>query len=71
LYTDGLIERRTESIDFGLQRLRAACADAPDDPEALCDFVLETMLGDDPLSDDVAILAVKLLDIPRSSAPTR
>jgi serine phosphatase RsbU (regulator of sigma subunit) len=70
LYTDGLIERRTESIDVGLQRLRSACVDAPDDPEALCDFLIETMLGDDPLGDDVALLAVKFLDFRRSATPS-
>jgi PAS domain S-box-containing protein len=60
LYTDGLIERKGEPIDVGLDRLRSACADAPDAPEALCDHLLEVMLGSQPLRDDVALLAVKL-----------
>lgn len=67
LYTDGLFERRAEVIDAGLDRLRAACADGPDDPEALCDHLLETMLGQRPLADDVALLAVKLLEPPRDN----
>jgi serine phosphatase RsbU (regulator of sigma subunit) len=60
LYTDGLIERKTESLDVGLDRLRSACADAPVDPEGLCDHLLEVMLGDQPLRDDVALLAVNV-----------
>jgi CheY-like chemotaxis protein len=34
LYTDGLVERRQESIDIGIERLRAAVRDAPADIEA-------------------------------------
>lgn len=68
LYTDGLFERRSESIDAGLDRLRVACADAPSDPEELCDYLLETMLGSSPLRDDVALLAVRILDPPNQSS---
>ncbi|MDQ1105792.1 PP2C family protein-serine/threonine phosphatase [Nocardioides zeae] len=59
LYTDGLVERRGELLDAGMERLRAAVADQPDlGPDALCDHVL-TALG--PFEDDdVAILAVRL-----------
>nr|WP_275940988.1 PP2C family protein-serine/threonine phosphatase [Nocardioides zeae] len=62
LYTDGLVERRGELLDEGIERLRAAVGDAgvgPDvDPDALCDHVL-TALG--PFEDDdVAVLAVRL-----------
>jgi serine phosphatase RsbU (regulator of sigma subunit) len=62
LYTDGLVERRGELLDQGIERLRVAVGDAgagPDaDPDALCDHVL-TALG--PFEDDdVAVLAVRL-----------
>ena len=40
LYTDGLIERRGESLDAGLERLAAAACAGPDDPEPLCDHIL-------------------------------
>jgi serine phosphatase RsbU (regulator of sigma subunit)/CheY-like chemotaxis protein/anti-sigma regulatory factor (Ser/Thr protein kinase) len=61
LYTDGLVERRDESIDVGFERLREALRDAPDDVEALCDHVLDRTLGDHPGQDDVAVLTVRLL----------
>jgi serine phosphatase RsbU (regulator of sigma subunit)/DNA-binding response OmpR family regulator/anti-sigma regulatory factor (Ser/Thr protein kinase) len=61
LYTDGLVERRDESIDVGFERLRNALRDAPDDVEELCDQVLERTLGDRPSQDDVAVLTVRLL----------
>jgi serine phosphatase RsbU (regulator of sigma subunit)/anti-sigma regulatory factor (Ser/Thr protein kinase) len=60
LYTDGLVERRGESIDTGLERLQVAVADAPREPEALCDRLLETLV-DSNLADDVALLAVRAL----------
>jgi serine phosphatase RsbU (regulator of sigma subunit)/DNA-binding response OmpR family regulator len=61
LYTDGLVERRDESIDVGFERLRDALGHAPDDVEALCDYVLDHTLGEHPGRDDVAVLAVRLL----------
>jgi serine phosphatase RsbU (regulator of sigma subunit)/CheY-like chemotaxis protein/anti-sigma regulatory factor (Ser/Thr protein kinase) len=61
LYTDGLVERRDESIDVGFERLHDALRDAPDDVEALCDHVLDRTLGDHPGQDDVAVLTVRLL----------
>src|ERR1700729_1186696 len=44
LYTDGLIERRGESLDVGLERLAAAAAAGPEDPPAMCDHILEQLL---------------------------
>ncbi len=57
LYSDGLIERRDESIDTGLEKLRAAVANGPAAPDALCQHLLDTM-GEER-SDDVALLALK------------
>lgn len=65
LYTDGLVEVRGEPIDQGLDRLvRAASGQPPDQPEALLDHVLSTMLGREAGADDVALLALRatLLD---------
>jgi anti-sigma regulatory factor (Ser/Thr protein kinase) len=59
LYTDGLIERRGESIDFGLERLRAI-AEGSSDVEALCTAVLEGLVGDSGPSDDVAFVAARV-----------
>ncbi|HEX2074133.1 MAG TPA: SpoIIE family protein phosphatase [Geodermatophilus sp.] len=58
LYTDGLIERRGDSLDNGLARLRrhlAALAGTPLDQ--LCDQLLDRMLEGTP-QDDVALVAV-------------
>jgi anti-sigma regulatory factor (Ser/Thr protein kinase) len=61
LYTDGLVERRTEGIDVGLARLQAALSEGPADLEQLSTHVLSNARGEDDLHDDVALLAVKLL----------
>jgi PAS domain S-box-containing protein len=59
LYTDGLIERRQESLDVGLDRLAAAVADAPEDVEALADHVISRLVSRDESTDDVALLVVR------------
>jgi serine phosphatase RsbU (regulator of sigma subunit)/type II secretory pathway pseudopilin PulG len=57
-FTDGLIERRTESIDVGLARLAdAALIDAPT-TEALIDHIVDE-LTDDASEDDTALLAIR------------
>jgi anti-sigma regulatory factor (Ser/Thr protein kinase) len=58
LYTDGLIERRGESIDEGLARLADAVRAAPREPEALCDHILGTLHGGQDLADDVAVITL-------------
>ena len=59
LYTDGLIERRGETLDDGLMRLRDAVAVAAGrDPAAICEHLLE-VLGND-LSDDAAVLVLRV-----------
>ncbi len=59
LYTDGLVERRGEHLDLGLERLRALVADLAHRPlEELLDGLLEALL-DEHLSDDVAVLGVR------------
>ena len=60
LYTDGLIERRSESITVGLERLVGVCSDAPAEPGEMCDYVLDTLVAEDPGDDDIALLAVTL-----------
>ena len=60
LYTDGLIERRDQDLDAGLDRLRAALEDlAGRDLDDLCDELLDRMLPGQS-DDDVALVAVRL-----------
>ena len=62
LYTDGLVERRGQSLDDGLDRLRDTLTDVArhhPDLDTLCDRTLARMLP--PRSeDDVALVAVRL-----------
>jgi serine phosphatase RsbU (regulator of sigma subunit) len=58
LYTDGLIERRDESITAGMARLATAARSAGRDPERFCDTVVREMLGTEGPADDVALLVV-------------
>ena len=58
LYTDGLIERRTEHLDQGFERLRDAVLDAPDGVEELAEHVIDRLTCDQPATDDVALLVV-------------
>ncbi|RBY97979.1 histidine kinase [Blastococcus sp. TF02-8] len=58
LYTDGLVESRDADVDVGMDRLldvagRACSAD----PDALCDRLLEEMVGEHR-PDDIALLAL-------------
>ena len=65
LYTDGLIERRFEAIDEGLERLRDAGERAHrrfgEGP--LADRVYNELLDETPLEDDVALLAIESLPL--------
>jgi PAS domain S-box-containing protein len=63
LYTDGLVEERGEPIDDGLERLRQAVMDAPDDPEAMCDHVLAAMGRSDRAADDVAMFVLRTVAV--------
>lgn len=64
LFTDGLIERRRESINVGYERLHEAFAHAPDDVEQICDQVLERTVSEQASHDDIALLVVRLLSHP-------
>ncbi len=60
LYTDGLIERRGQHLDNGVQLLRRTLAElAGRDLDQLCDDLLARLLPDRP-QDDVALVAVRL-----------
>jgi serine phosphatase RsbU (regulator of sigma subunit) len=56
-YTDGLIERRGQSIDQGLERLRAAFFAGP--PEEVCVGVMGELVGGSAVQDDTALLVFR------------
>jgi serine phosphatase RsbU (regulator of sigma subunit) len=58
LYTDGLVERRGESLDVGLERLRNAAAGVDGSLERLLTEVVDGLnqAGSD---DDTAILGLR------------
>jgi anti-sigma regulatory factor (Ser/Thr protein kinase) len=58
-YTDGLVEVRGETLTEGLDRLKEAVVSGPEDPQALCDHVIESLLDNRIESDDVAMLALR------------
>jgi serine phosphatase RsbU (regulator of sigma subunit)/anti-sigma regulatory factor (Ser/Thr protein kinase) len=61
LYTDGLVEKRGEPLDAGLERLREVAAGAAVEPlEELCERVRVALVRETP-RDDVALLAVRVL----------
>jgi anti-anti-sigma factor len=65
LYTDGLVERRGEVLDEGLDRVRAAAArHAAADPVRLTSRLLADVLADTEQPDDVAVIAARLLPAP-------
>ncbi|HEV3047551.1 MAG TPA: SpoIIE family protein phosphatase [Solirubrobacteraceae bacterium] len=60
LYTDGLIERRGESIDAGFGRLKRAAGEAAQRTDAsFADRVYRVLLDETPLEDDMALLAIE------------
>jgi PAS domain S-box-containing protein len=64
LYTDGLVERRRESLDEGLDRLvavAAACEDRA--PEAMASTLLAELAPAEAI-DDVAVVVVRLVPAP-------
>jgi serine phosphatase RsbU (regulator of sigma subunit) len=60
LYTDGLVERRTEAIDAGLDRLLAAIAAMPDPaPADLAGALPDTLVEHGAPGDDVCLLGFR------------
>jgi anti-sigma regulatory factor (Ser/Thr protein kinase) len=69
LYTDGLVERRSEPFDAGIDRLIAALGGGSGAAAASCDRVLARLVGEQSTGDDVAVLAVHVRD--RQTGPLR
>lgn len=57
LYTDGLVERRGQPIDDGLDLLRRTVAAAP--PAVNCATVMQALVGSNRLKDDIALLVLR------------
>jgi anti-anti-sigma factor len=63
LYTDGLVEKRGQSIDTGMEALRQLVAGHDGDLDSLCDDrILEALQPAAP-ADDVALLALRLVPV--------
>ncbi|MEU8977653.1 PP2C family protein-serine/threonine phosphatase [Streptomyces sp. NPDC058467] len=61
LYTDGLIERRTEDIDVGLQRLTDTLTESSElSPERLADTLLARLGVSGGGRDDIALVVIRL-----------
>ena len=60
LYTDGLVERRGQSLECGLEALRRATETEWSNLETLCSTLLPADSADPGLTDDVAVLTVHL-----------
>lgn len=64
LYTDGLVERRGVSIQDGLDRLSLeAVAYSTSDLEELCDGLLSSLLEQDQVADDIALVAMRAVSL--------
>lgn len=63
LYTDGLVESRQRDAHVGVEQLIDLVADLPaaaaNDLDALCERLLQTMVGPAGHDDDAAVLAVR------------
>ncbi|MEU1626358.1 SpoIIE family protein phosphatase [Streptomyces sp. NPDC020096] len=69
LYTDGLIERRGQDIDEGLDLLCRTLADGGRSLEETCDAVL-TELVPDGAEDDIAVIMAQALPVPEDKIAT-
>jgi serine phosphatase RsbU (regulator of sigma subunit)/DNA-binding response OmpR family regulator len=58
LFTDGLIERRRETIEDGLARLASVVAEGAGELDTLCDRMVR-LAGPASATDDIAIVAVR------------
>jgi phosphoserine phosphatase RsbU/P len=64
-YTDGLIERRGETLDAGFQRLRDAIS--PGDPDTVARDVMHSLVADTTPEDDIALVILRRTIDPHTS----
>ncbi len=70
-YTDGVIERRDQPIDRGIERLEAAFGAASRDLSAgeLADAMIREVAEVTAADDDIALLVIRILDVAASMEP--
>lgn len=66
-YTDGLVERRDDSLDVRLKQLCAAVS--AHEPLAVCHRVMGLLVGAHEADDDIAVLAMRRSTGPESDGP--
>ncbi|WP_367322160.1 SpoIIE family protein phosphatase [Streptomyces sp. HUAS ZL42] len=59
LYTDGLVERRDEDLDEGIEALQRALAGATGTPQVICDRLVRSAGVTADHDDDVAVLVLQ------------
>lgn len=62
LYTDGLVERRHQDIDEGVDALTRALAGATGSPQVICDRLMRSLGITSEHDDDVAVLVLQYPD---------
>jgi serine phosphatase RsbU (regulator of sigma subunit) len=60
-YTDGLVERRSEALDAGLERLRRAASAEASSVDDLLTSIVDELFAEHVSDDDTAILAIRWL----------
>ena len=70
-YTDGVIERRDQPIDRGIERLEAAFGAASTDLSAgeLADAMIREVAEVTAADDDIALLVIRILDVAAGMEP--
>ncbi len=65
LCTDGLVERRGQGIDVGLEAMRDYLAGPPQPLESICETLIDAFGATGRHDDDIALLAVRFEGIPK------
>jgi anti-sigma regulatory factor (Ser/Thr protein kinase) len=63
LYTDGLIERRGQTLTEGEAALAEAAKEAPDEPELMCRTIIQGFTDGIDIPDDIAVLAIRAVGL--------
>jgi CHASE3 domain sensor protein/anti-sigma regulatory factor (Ser/Thr protein kinase) len=69
LFSDGLVHSRELDIGQGLEELRQALEQSPNDLDAACDVIMDHMLSGPP-ADDVAMLLARTRALPEDQVVT-
>ena len=71
LFTDGLVEQPGVAIDVSLARLASNALAGPDEPDALCEHLVRTQVGEGQPRDDVAFVALHTVPLSGESLNLR